>query len=167
MMDRGCAMGRIEQMIRYAVWNSGAKGIIVGVSGGVDSAVAAAMCCRAVGGERVLGLTLPSAVTAAADIEDAHTLCTRLGMEHRVISIEPILASYRDLPGYAENRYLLGNLMARTRMTILYLHANKDGRLVCGTSNKSEYMLGYCTKYGDNAADIQPIVHLLKREVYE
>lgn len=166
-MDRGCAMGRIEQMIRHAVWNSGAKGIVVGVSGGVDSAVAAAMCCRAISGEQVVGLTLPSAVTPAADIEDAHTLCTRLGMEHRVISIEPVLAAYRDMPGYAENRYLLGNLMARTRMAILYLHANKEGRLVCGTSNKSEYLLGYCTKYGDNAADFQPIVHLLKREVYE
>jgi NAD+ synthase len=71
------------------------------------------------------------------------------------------------MPGYTENRYLLGNLMARTRMVVLYYHANRDGRIVCGTSNKSEYLLGYCTKYGDNAADIQPIVHLLKREVYE
>lgn len=166
-MDRGCAMGRIEQMIRYAVWNSGVKGIIIGVSGGVDSAVAAAMCCRAVGGERVLGLTLPSAVTSQNDIDDAATLCKQLGMEHRVISIEPILAAYRAMPGYAENRYLLGNLMARTRMATLYLHANMEGRLVCGTSNRSEFMLGYCTKWGDNAADIQPIVHLLKREVYE
>jgi NAD+ synthase len=166
-MDRGCATGRIEQMIRYAVWNSGAGGIVVGLSGGVDSAVAAAMCCRAVGGDRVLGITLPSAVTKKTDIEDARALSVMLGMKHRVISIEPVLAAYREMPGYTENRYLLGNLMARTRMAVLYYHANRDGLLVCGTSNKSEYLLGYCTKFGDNAADIQPIVHLLKREVYE
>jgi NAD+ synthase len=56
--------------------------------------------------------------------------------------------------------------MARIRMTILYYHANRDNRLVCGTSNRSEYLLGYCTKFGDNAADIQPILHLYKSDVY-
>jgi NAD+ synthase len=106
-------------------------------------------------------------VTHESDITDARDLSRLLGIEHRVISIEPVLGAYRRMPGYTENRYLLGNLMARTRMTILYYHANRDNMLVCGTSNKSEYLLGYCTKYGDNAADLQPIVHLLKREVYE
>jgi NAD+ synthase len=56
--------------------------------------------------------------------------------------------------------------MARIRMTVLYYHANRDNRLVCGTSNRSEYMLGYCTKFGDSAADIQPILHLFKTDVY-
>ena len=61
--DLGCRMGQVEQMIRYAYWNSGCKGIVIGVSGGVDSAVAAAFCCRAVGPDKVLGLSLPSAVS--------------------------------------------------------------------------------------------------------
>jgi NAD+ synthase len=165
--NRGCAMGRIEQMIRYAVWESGLDRIVIGISGGIDSAVAAAFCCRAVGGERVLGLTLPSAVTTDADIADARHLCSGLGMDHRVISIEPILDAYRAMPGFASSPFLLGNLMARTRMAILYYHANRDGRLVCGTSNRTEYLLGYCTKFGDNAADIQPILHLYKTEVCE
>ena len=90
-----------------------------------------------------------------------------LGMEHRVISIDPMLAAFATLPGFVESLYLLGNLMARIRMTVLYHHANRDHRLVCGTSNRSECMLGYCTKYGDNAADFQPIIHLYKTEVYE
>jgi hypothetical protein len=89
-----------------------------------------------------------------------------LGMEHRTISIEPMLAGFRQMPGFTDIPYLLGNLMARIRMTVLYYHANRDNRLVCGTSNRSEYMLGYCTKFGDNAADIQPILHLYKSDVY-
>jgi NAD+ synthase len=164
--DLGCRMGQVEQMIRYAYWNSGCTGIVIGVSGGVDSAVAAAFCCRAIGPDKVLGLSLPSAVSSRQDCDDAGALCTALGIEHRIISIEPILAAFRKMPGFTETPYLLGNLMARARMTVLYYHANRDNRLVCGTSNLSEYLLGYCTKFGDNAADIQPILHLYKSDVY-
>jgi len=165
--DRGCAMGRIEQMIRYAVWSSGQQGIVIGISGGIDSAVSAAFCCRALGGERVLGLTLPTVVTAGTDIEDARELCRSFGIEHRIISIDPVLDAYRAMPGFVDTPYLTGNLMARTRMAVLYYHANRERRLVCGTSNRTEYLLGYCTKFGDNAADLQPILHLYKTDIYE
>jgi NAD+ synthase len=165
--ELGCRMGQVEQMIRYAYWNSGCTGIVVGVSGGVDSALAAAFCCRAVGPDKVLGLSLPTSVSNPQDVTDAQDLCAGLGMEHRVVTIDPMLAAFKTLPGFVESPYLLGNLMARIRMTVLYYHANRDHRLVCGTSNRSEYLLGYCTKYGDNAADFQPIVHLYKTDVYE
>ncbi len=165
--ELGCRLGQIEQMIRYAYWNSGCTGIILGVSGGVDSAVAAAFCCRAIGPDKVLGLSLPSAVSNPQDIDDAALLCSRLGMKQKIVSIEPMLEGFRAMAGYSGTRYLTGNIMARVRMAVVYYHANLDRRLVCGTSNRSEYMLGYCTKYGDNAADIQPIVHLYKDEVYE
>jgi NAD+ synthase len=114
----------------------------------------------------VLGLSLPSSVSNPADIRDAADLSKKLGMTHKVVKIDPMLESFRTIPEFAETPYLLGNLMARIRMTILYYHANRDHRIVCGTSNRSEYMLGYCTKYGDNAADLQPILHLYKTEVY-
>lgn len=165
--DLGCRLGQVEQMIRYAYWNSGCTGIVIGVSGGVDSAVAAAFCCRAIGPEKVLGLSLPSAISNPKDCEDAALLCAKLGMEHRIVSIEPMLESFKTIPDYFQSRHLTGNLMARIRMAVIYYHANLDHRLVCGTSNRSEYMLGYCTKYGDNAADVQPIIHMYKDEIYE
>ncbi|KAF5069122.1 NH(3)-dependent NAD(+) synthetase [anaerobic digester metagenome] len=163
----GCVLGRIEQMIRRMFWEAGVEGLVIGVSGGVDSAVAAALCVRAVGADRVLALSLPSAVSAAEDLEDARELCRLLGCEHRTVSIEPVLDGFRAMPGYVETPYLLGNLMARARMVVLYYHANRDHRLVCGTSNRSEYLLGYSTKWGDSAADLQPILHLFKHEVYQ
>jgi NAD+ synthase len=165
--ELGCRMGQVEQIIRYMYWSSGGKGIVVGMSGGVDSAVAAMFCCRAIGGERVLGLSLPTSVSDPADIQDAATLCDQIGMKHQVVSIEPMLAGFKTIPEFKESRYLLGNLMARIRMAVLYYYANRDQKIVCGTSNRSEYMLGYCTKFGDNAADFQPLLHLYKTDIYE
>lgn len=165
--DFGCALGRIEHLIRHAYWSSGSSGIVIGLSGGIDSAVAATMCCRAVGGERVRALILPSSVTLSDDIADAEEICSRLRMDFRVLSIDPILDAFRGLPDFKESPDLVGNLMARIRMAIIYYHANLENRIVCGTSNRTEYLLGYCTKFGDNAADIQPILHLYKTEIYD
>jgi NAD+ synthase len=164
--EMGCTMGQIEQLIRYAFWSSGSSGIVIGMSGGIDSSVAATFCCRAIGGNRVLGLILPSIVTREEDITDAEELCRTLGMEYRTFGVDPLLAGFATIPGYEESPYLRGNLMARIRMTVLYYFANRDNRIVCGTSNRTEYMIGYCTKFGDNAADIQPIIHLYKTDVY-
>jgi NAD+ synthase len=166
-LELACRMGMVEHMIRYEYWNCGAGGIVIGLSGGVDSAVAAAFCCRAVGPENVLGLFMPSSVTSHQDEQDVAVFCREFGMSYRVVSIEPILEGFRNVPFFKESRHASGNLMARIRMTLLYYQANTDNRLVCGTSNRSEYMLGYCTKFGDNAADFQPIVHLYKTEIYE
>jgi NAD+ synthase len=164
--EMGCTMGQIEQLIRYAFWSSGSSGIVLGMSGGIDSSVAATFCCKAIGGDRVLGLILPSIVTREDDITDAQELCKALGMEYRTFGVDPLLAGYTAIPGYEESPYLRGNLMARIRMTVLYYFANRDHRIVCGTSNRTEYLIGYCTKFGDNAADIQPIIHLYKTDVY-
>ncbi len=163
----GCALVRIEQLVRHASWEAGADGVVVGVSGGVDSAVATAVCAKALGPDAVLGLSLPSAVSAPEDLEDATALCNLIGCEHRVVPIEPVLEGYRSLPGFEPDPYLFGNLMARTRMAVLYYYANRERRLVCGTSNRTEYLLGYSTKWGDSAADLQPLLHLYKREVYQ
>jgi len=104
----GCALGMIEQLLRYVYWKSGGRGFVVGVSGGIDSAVAATMCCRAVGPERVLGLTLPTRVTDPSDIADAEEVCRRLSMECRTICIEPVLSAYRAMPGFQDDQVLVG-----------------------------------------------------------
>ncbi|MCJ7696904.1 MAG: NAD+ synthase [Thermoplasmata archaeon] len=162
----GYKLKQVEQTIQDTLRTTGSKGIVVGMSGGIDSSVVAALCCRAIGPEQVLGLSLPSHVNNAQDIQDVTELCANLGMKHRTIGIEPILWAFKEMPGFTVSHYLIGNLMARIRMAVLYYHANREHRLVCGTSNRSEYLLGYCTKFGDNAADIEPILHLYKTDVY-
>ena len=162
----GCECERIEHMIRHTLWSSGAKGFVVGISGGVDSALAAAFCARAVGGERVLGISLPSLVTPEVDQKDGADLCAAFDIPFKTISIEPMLSAFAGMEDFEKSPYLSGNLMARIRMATLYYHANRLHYLVCGTSNRSEYMLGYSTKHGDNAADIQPILHCYKTRVY-
>ncbi len=155
--------GKIEQMIRYVIWRSGAAtGIVIGISGGLIL-LYLRCCCRALGGERVYGYTLTTSITRDEDIHDAADLAGSLGMHHQVMSIEPVLSSYRQMPGYVEDPYLLGNIMARTRMVILYYHANREHRLVCGIEQDRIPARILWTKCGDNAADFQPILHLQNR----
>lgn len=161
----GCECERIEQMIRHTLWSSGKKKIIVGVSGGVDSALSVALSAGAVGSENVHGYFLPSDVTPDGDLSDVGELCEKFGIALTTVPISQIVGSFETIPGYEETEYLRGNLMARIRMTLLYYYANLSEALVCGTSNKTEYLLGYSTKYGDDAADIQPLLHLYKTEV--
>jgi NAD+ synthase len=157
---------RIAGMIREVLEESGAEGLVVGVSGGVDSAVTLALCARAAGPARVLGLLLPSVETRDGDMEDARGLCRDLSVPSRTEEIETVLRASERLHGQRDTQYVRGNLAARIRMSLLYRTANREHRLVCGTSNRSEYLLGYFTKYGDAAADLQPILHLYKGEVY-
>jgi NAD+ synthase len=158
---------KISVLLRDTLKKSNAGGYVVGISGGVDSALAATLCCRAVGPARVRGIFLPSAVTPARDAADVAELAEFLSMRIETIPIDPVIRQYRTMPGFQDTPYLTGNLMARTRMAILYYTANRESYLVCGTSNRTEYLLGYCTKHGDNAADVQPILHLLKTGIWD
>lgn len=165
ILCEGCECEKIEQMIRHTFWSSGRKRIVIGLSGGIDSALAAVLSAGAIGGGNVYGYFLPSDVTPEKDLDDVEELCGKFGINHTIIPISPIIRSFEGIPGYTETRYLKGNLMARIRMTLLYYYANLNDGLVCGTSNKTEYLLGYCTKHGDEAADIQPLLHLYKTGV--
>ncbi len=160
--------GRISRFIREYVEKAGAKGIVLGLSGGVDSSTIAALSSLSVGGDKVLGLLLPEQETRnEKDIEDAMLVREKFKVETQVCDITNILQSfYETIPAFDPgDRLCKGNVKARTRMIMLYYYANKLNRIVCGSSDKSETMLGYFTKWGDVAADISPIMDLYKTQV--
>ncbi len=156
----------IEDFIRQKVEDSGANGVVIGLSGGIDSAVVSVLCASAIGPEKVLNIFMPSAKSSNEDARDAEELSLKFGMRHQVIDIEPAVEGFRAiLPELEEDKRLLGNCMARCRMAILYDQAKLTNRLVMGTSNKSELLVGYFTKFGDGGADFCPIGDLYKTEV--
>ncbi|HVL87954.1 MAG TPA: NAD+ synthase [Candidatus Thermoplasmatota archaeon] len=142
-----------------------AKGIVLGVSGGIDSALVAALCAEAVGPRRVLGLLLPAADSHPRDARDARLVVDRLGIRSESVSIEGVLAAAREACGHRLNDRARANLKARARMLLLYQHANALSFVVAGTGNKSEILTGYFTKFGDGAGDLHPIGDLYKTQV--
>jgi NAD+ synthase len=166
-MVRKDAENVIVKFIKDQVEAAGAGGAVLGLSGGLDSATVAFLAVRALGPDRVFALLLPEAkVTSGDDLEDARKVASILKIETKEIEISKVLDCYSEVMPMAEAPPVVaGNLKARVRMTILYWHANLLGRLVLGTGNKTEIMLGYSTKFGDAAADIFPIAGLYKDEV--
>ncbi|MBW8874539.1 MAG: NAD+ synthase [Acidobacteria bacterium] len=156
----------LTSFIRDAVETSGTQGVVVGLSGGVDSSLAAALAARALGPERVHGFLLPYRTSARESEQDARLVAEHLGVPHQVIDISPMVDAYFALESDAgpDRR---GNKMARERMTILFDQAKKLGSLVLGTSNKTEILLGYSTVFGDNASSLNPLGDLYKGQVWQ
>jgi NAD+ synthase len=159
---------RIRRFIKKYVENSGANGIVVGLSGGIDSSTTAALSSLSIGGDQVLGLMLPEKETHnPKDIDDAKLVAEKFGLKTQICDITPVLESfYKTIPIFDQaDKICKGNIKARTRMIYIYYYANKLNRIVCGSSDKSETMMGYFTKWGDIAADISPIMDLYKTQV--
>jgi NAD+ synthase len=156
----------LTSFIRDAVDTSGTKGVVVGLSGGVDSSLAAALAARALGSERVHGFLLPYRTSSPDSERDARAVAEHLGVPHRVIDISPMVDAYFATESDAgpDRR---GNKMARERMTILFDQAKKLGALVLGTSNKTEILLGYSTIFGDNASSLNPLGDLYKGQIWQ
>jgi len=162
------AQKRICRFIKEYVENAGAKGIVLGLSGGIDSGTIAALSSIAIGGKNVTGLMLPEQENYnQKDIEDAKAVADLFHLETQVVDMSDVLRCFYDtVPVFEEgDRLCKGNVKARTRMIYLYYYANKQNRIVCGSSDKSETMMGYFTKWGDAAADIAPIMDLYKTQV--
>ena len=156
----------ITQFIKSEIRARESEGIVLGMSGGVDSSVAAWLAVSALGPEKVFGLILPdSSVTPKEDIRDAEKLAKKLNIRYKVIEVGKIKNKLlRYLP---KNKLARANFLVRLRMSILYYYAALMNRLVLGTGNKSELRLGYFTKYGDAAVDLMPLGDLFKTEVRE
>jgi NH(3)-dependent NAD(+) synthetase (EC 6.3.1.5) len=159
----------IASFVREYVAGAGSRGVVVGLSGGVDSTVAAALAVEALGRGRVLGVFMPSVYTPPEDERDAYEVARRLGIEVLRVDVTPIAEAFaKALPGYSpDDRVAAGNILPRVRMTILYYYANRHNLLVLGGGDRSELLLGYFTKYGDGGVDLLPIGGLYKVQVRE
>ena len=159
----------IEKFLKNYLESNGMNTYVLGVSGGVDSSLCAALARNAVGKDKLHCLIIPID-SAKEDIEDALTLVKDLDLKYDIIDASETFHTYlKDFEkcGMSFDRSTLGNLKARMRMSILYAVAQNERGLVIGTDNADERCVGYFTKYGDGACDILPIAHLVKAEVVE
>jgi NAD+ synthase len=154
----------ITGFIRTELTRVGFKKALLGVSGGIDSALSLYLSAKALGSENVLAVRMPYKTSAPDTLEDAQTMIDDLGVQSMTVEItemvDPLINHYEDM-----DRVRAGNIMARTRMIVLYDQSVPFQGLVMGTSNKTEMLLGYSTVYGDSAAAIQPIGDLYKTQV--
>ena len=157
----------ITEFIKQKVSEANTDGIVVGLSGGIDSTLSAYLACEALGKDKVFGIIMPSTTTPTDDKLHGIDIAQKLGIDYKEIAIDSILNEYLSMTQLEEDELSIGNLKARIRMSIIYYYANAKNYLVSGTGNKSEILIGYFTKYGDGACDIEPIGDLYKNDVYE
>ncbi|MGH2327370.1 NAD+ synthase [Campylobacter taeniopygiae] len=151
--------------IKEELLKSGKNNVILGLSGGIDSALVATLCKKALD-KNVFALLMPTQYSSKEHLNDALLLCHDLNIEHKIISIETILNTFIKQSQNID-KIRIGNYAARIRMSLLYDYSALKNALVIGTSNKSELLLGYGTIYGDLACAFNPIGDLYKTQVYE
>ena len=156
----------LERFIRNRVADAGLSGVVVGVSGGVDSAVGTYLAVSALGPESVTGLLLPFRTSRPDSKEDALLVINDLGIRHEDIPITPMVEAYETTAGELDD-IRLGNVCARARMIVLFDRSKEHDALVMGTGNKTEALLGYATVFGDMACSINPLGDLYKAQVYQ
>jgi len=156
---------RIQDGLKQKISVTNSKGVIFGLSGGVDSAVIAYLCHNAIK-EKTLALIMPdSKISPESETSDAIEIIDELGLDYKLLDINSIHKEFNMI--LEPNDRALGNLRARIRMNILYYYANLKNLVTLGSSDKSEFNIGYFTKFGDGAADVLPIASLYKTQVRE
>ncbi|XGI83077.1 NAD+ synthase [Halorutilales archaeon Cl-col2-1] len=163
--DTAEAVDTVTDFVTRKVDEAGADGVVVGLSGGIDSTASAAVAVEALGSEKVVGMVMPGEPSEEHNVKDAHSIADSLGIEKKEIQIEPVVDEFVDSVEYEPKKEAVGNVRARSRMVFEYLEANQRNLLVLGTGNRTELLIGYFTKYGDGAVDILPLGGLYKSEV--
>ena len=155
---------KLINFLKEEIHKTGLKRVVVGLSGGLDSAVVAVLCKEAFK-DNLNCVLMPSQYSSKASIQDALDLCKKFDIKHEIVSIEPMLNAY--LKNMEKNSLRIGNFSARLRMSVLYDISARENSLVIGTSNKSELLLGYGTIFGDLACAINPIGDIYKSDLFE
>ena len=151
--------------IRNEIRKFGFKSVVLGLSGGIDSAVVCELAARALGAENVLALLMPYKTSSKESLDHAQLMVDRLGIRAEVMPVTEVVDAFFSTRPDA-SRLRRGNVMARSRMLCLYDVSARDGCLVLGTSNKTELMLGYGTMFGDMASAVNPIGDLYKTQIF-
>ena len=161
------AIARIVDFTRTFFGSSGCAGIVVGLSGGIDSALTATLCVNALGSEKVTGAFIfEERMRDGVDARHAREIADNLHIRTVDLTLDPLIKRFSEtFPIKVEDQVARGNLKARMRMMSLYYLANVENRLVAGTGDRSEDLIGYFTKYGDGGVDFLPIAHLYKSQV--
>lgn len=162
-LDEAAVSNHLCRFLQESVGSTGLKKVVLGLSGGIDSALAAALAVRALGKTSVRVVCLPWRHSSPASLADARAVADSLGLELQIIDISPMVDAFAT--PLAPDALRLGNIMARVRMTVLFDLSAREGALVLGTSNKTELMLGYGTWYGDLASAVNPLGDLYKQQV--
>ena len=169
LIDTGVARQIIGEFLRGHLEQTGFERMVLGLSGGLDSALVAFLISEAIGADKLLCVLMPYRTSSAASRTDAEAVLAALGCESRLVDITPMVDGYfpveleSDVDASEARRR--GNLAARMRMAVLYDQSVVWGGLVAGTGNKTEALLGYTTIYGDNASALAPIGDLYKSQV--
>lgn len=156
----------LTQFIHEEIHKTGMQKAVLGLSGGIDSAIVCALAAQALGPENVYALCLPYKSSNPESEEHARLCAKRYGVNYEVIEITPMIDAYFNIYASDASRLRRGNKMARERMTILYDHSVKYNALVLGTSNKTELLLGYGTQHGDMASALNPIGDIYKSDIF-
>jgi NAD+ synthase len=159
-----------EQMVAFLQKEAKAIGVqkvVLGISGGLDSAIVAVLCAKAFGSENVVGVLLPSHMSSDASAADAIKLCDKFDISYETVEIAPMVKGYFDNNVKDADPLRIGNFSARMRMAVLYDISARENAIVVGTSNRSEILLGYGTLYGDTACAINPLGQMYKSDEFE